>query len=124
MDFLPKNIIDYSENHTSPESNLLAKLNRETHAKILQARMLSGHLQGRVLTMFSHMIRPDRILEIGCGSGWVRAALEERGFRNYTGMDLFPPADIGGDINSWRNLGLEPYSFDVSVAFEVVEHVN
>jgi caffeoyl-CoA O-methyltransferase len=77
MDFLPKNINDYSENHTSPESDLLAKLNRQTHAKILQARMLSGHLQGRVLAMFSHMIRPDRILEIGTYTGYSALCLAE-----------------------------------------------
>ncbi len=77
MDFLPKNINDYSENHTSSESDLLAKLNRETHAKILQARMLSGHLQGRVLAMFSHMMRPDRILEIGTYTGYSALCLAE-----------------------------------------------
>jgi caffeoyl-CoA O-methyltransferase len=77
MDFLPKNINDYSENHTSPESDLLAKLNRQTHAKILQARMLSGHLQGRVLAMFSQMIRPDRILEIGTYTGYSALCLAE-----------------------------------------------
>ncbi len=77
MDFLPKNINDYSENHTSPESDLLAKLNRQTHAKILQARMLSGHLQGRVLAMFSHMMRPDRILEIGTYTGYSALCLAE-----------------------------------------------
>lgn len=88
-------------------------------------RPVQGWAQKKRMEYFASALRQeDRILEIGCGSGWVRAALEERGFRNYTGMDLFPPADIGGDINSWRNLGLEPYSFDVSVAFEVVEHVN
>jgi caffeoyl-CoA O-methyltransferase len=77
MDFLPKNINDYSENHTSPESDLLAKLNRQTHAKILQARMLSGHLQGRVLSMFSQMIRPDRVLEIGTYTGYSALCLAE-----------------------------------------------
>ncbi len=77
MDFLPKNINDYSENHTSPERDLLAKLNRETHAKILQARMLSGHLQGRILAMFSQMMRPDRILEIGTYTGYSALCLAE-----------------------------------------------
>ena len=77
MDFLPKNINDYSENHTSPESDLLAKLNRETHAKILNSRMLSGHLQGRVLAIFSQMMRPDRILEIGTYTGYSALCLAE-----------------------------------------------
>ena len=77
MDFLPKNITDYSENHTSPENDLLAKLNRQTHAKILQARMLSGHLQGRVLAMFSQMMQPNRILEIGTYTGYSALCLAE-----------------------------------------------
>lgn len=77
MDFLPKNINDYSENHTSPESELLANLNRETHAKILQSRMLSGHLQGRVLSMFSHMLQAKTILEIGTYTGYSALCLAE-----------------------------------------------
>jgi caffeoyl-CoA O-methyltransferase len=77
MDFLPKNINDYSENHTSPEGDLLTRLNRETHAKILQSRMLSGHLQGRVLAMFSQMMRPNRILEIGTYTGYSALCLAE-----------------------------------------------
>ena len=77
MDFLPKNINDYSENHTSSEDDLLARLNRETHAKILNARMLSGHLQGRVLAMFSQMMRPERILEIGTYTGYSALCLAE-----------------------------------------------
>ncbi|MEA5257715.1 class I SAM-dependent methyltransferase [Arcicella aquatica] len=77
MDFLPKNINDYSENHTSSESELLANLNRETHAKILQSRMLSGHLQGRVLSMFSHMMQAKTILEIGTYTGYSALCLAE-----------------------------------------------
>ncbi|MEA5458105.1 class I SAM-dependent methyltransferase [Arcicella sp. LKC2W] len=77
MDFLPKNIEEYSDKHTSPESELLAKLNRETHVKILQARMLSGHIQGRVLSMFSNMMRPENILEIGTYTGYSAHCLAE-----------------------------------------------
>ena len=77
MDFLPKNIEEYSDKHTSPESELLAKLNRETHVKILQSRMLSGHIQGRVLSMFSHMMRPENILEIGTYTGYSALCLAE-----------------------------------------------
>ncbi len=77
MDFLPQNINDYSEQHTSPESAILARLNRETHAKILQSRMLSGHLQGRVLAMFSQMMRPTNILEIGTYTGYSALCLAE-----------------------------------------------
>ncbi|MDI9868283.1 O-methyltransferase [Flectobacillus roseus] len=77
MDFLPQNINDYSEQHTSPESNLLKKLNRDTHVKILQPRMLSGHLQGRYLAEVSYMMRPRRILEIGTYTGYSALCLAE-----------------------------------------------
>jgi caffeoyl-CoA O-methyltransferase len=56
MDFLEENLTAYIENHTSEEPEILGDLNRETYAKIIMPRMLSGHLQGRVLAMLSHMI--------------------------------------------------------------------
>ena len=65
MEFIDEALDIYCCDHSSPEDALLAKLNRETHVKILQPRMLSGHFQGRVLSMLSKMIRPERILEIG-----------------------------------------------------------
>ena len=70
MDFLPKEIVEYAENLTREEGKLLAELNRETHAKVMTPRMLSGHLQGQVLRMFSQMIRPKHILEIGTYTGY------------------------------------------------------
>lgn len=63
-------------------------------------------------------------LEIGCGDGWVGNYLKKKGGRHYTGLDIFPPADIIGDIKGWRRLGLRPASFDVIIAFEILEHVD
>ncbi len=77
MEFLPQKIDEYVEGHTAAESPLLAELNRETHAKVLQPRMLSGHLQGRVLATFSHMLKPKRILEIGTYTGYSAICLAE-----------------------------------------------
>ena len=77
MEFLPEKLEQYVEDHTSPESTVLQDLNRETQAKVLQPRMLSGHLQGRVLSMFSKMIRPKRILEIGTYTGYSALCLAE-----------------------------------------------
>jgi caffeoyl-CoA O-methyltransferase len=77
MDFLPAAIEAYAQAHTSAESPLLAQLNRETHAKILQPRMLSGHIQGRLLSLFSNMMRPRRILEIGTYTGYSALCLAE-----------------------------------------------
>lgn len=77
MDFLSKELQDYVLQHTSPEPELLQQLNRETHLKVLMARMLSGHYQGRVLAMLSHMIKPQQILEIGTYTGYSALCLAE-----------------------------------------------
>lgn len=70
MDLLSETIDHYIEEHTSPESEVLKELNRETHLNVLMPRMLSGHVQGVVLKMISHMIQPKRILEIGTYTGY------------------------------------------------------
>nr|WP_220482963.1 O-methyltransferase [Rufibacter quisquiliarum] len=67
----------YAEAHTSPESELLHRLNRETHLNVMKPRMLSGHLQGRVLALFSQMLRPRRVLEIGTYTGYSALCLAE-----------------------------------------------
>ena len=67
----------YAEWSTSRESELLAKINRETHLHVLKPRMLSGHLQGRVLSMVSKMIRPQSILEIGTYTGYATLCMAE-----------------------------------------------
>lgn len=65
----------YSEDHTSKESEVLHRLNRETHIKALMPRMLSGHLQGQFLGMLSQMIQPKVILEIGTYTGYSAICL-------------------------------------------------
>ncbi len=65
----------YARYITTPESNTLASLNRETYAKILRPRMLSGHLQGALLSMLSRMIRPSRVLDIGTFTGYSAICL-------------------------------------------------
>ena len=77
MDFLPEEIVKYTEEHSQPETEILQKLNRETWSKMVQPRMLSGHIQGRVLSMISHMIRPERILEIGTFTGYSALCMAE-----------------------------------------------
>ena len=77
MDFLPEKLDEYVCNHTQEENFVLAELNRETWAKILVPRMLSGHLQGRALSMFSKMIKPKYILEIGTYTGYSAICLCE-----------------------------------------------
>ncbi|MFI5151220.1 MAG: O-methyltransferase [Bacteroidia bacterium] len=77
MDFLTPELDAYVCSHTKPETALLQKLNRETYTRMLMPRMLSGHLQGRVLSMLSGMIRPKRILEIGTFTGYSALCLAE-----------------------------------------------
>ena len=77
MEFLPEKIEEYSINYTTKESELLLELNRETWAKVLIPRMLSGHLQGRLLSMFSKMIEAKTIVEIGTYTGYSALCLAE-----------------------------------------------
>lgn len=77
MEFLPPDIEQYAEQHTQEESSLLKKLHRDTFAHVLMPRMLSGNLQGRMLATISHMMRPQRILEIGTFTGYSALCLAE-----------------------------------------------
>lgn len=77
MEFIDPAIDAYSRAFTEPESDLLKRLDRETHAQILQPRMLSGHLQGRFLALISSLIQPKLILEIGTYTGYSALCLAE-----------------------------------------------
>ncbi|UKM66308.1 O-methyltransferase [Flavobacteriaceae bacterium GSB9] len=77
MHFIPENIDEYVVHHSENEPELLQQLNRETYQKILQPRMLSGHYQGRVLSMISKLISPKNILEIGTYTGYSALCLAE-----------------------------------------------
>ena len=77
MNFIDQKIEAYALEHSQPESEVLKKLNRETYAKVIQPRMLSGHMQGNILSMFSNMIKPKNILEIGTYIGYSAICLEQ-----------------------------------------------
>jgi predicted O-methyltransferase YrrM len=77
MHFISQELEDYIEQHSEKEPDLLAALNKETYQKILLPRMLSGHFQGRVLSMLSKLIRPVNILEIGTFTGYAALCLCE-----------------------------------------------
>lgn len=77
MHFISEELEDYVAQHTENEPELLAALNKETHQKIFHSRMLSGHLQGRVLSMLSKLVRPKNILEIGTFTGYAALCLAE-----------------------------------------------
>lgn len=77
MEFISKELSDYCEQHTSPETEVLSKLNRETHLKVVSPRMLSGHLQGRFLSLISKLQQPKLIIEIGTYTGYSALCLAE-----------------------------------------------
>ena len=77
MEITPFELQKYVEQHTSPEPALLKELNRETYLKVIRPRMISGHFQGRVLSLFSKLINPKNVLEIGTFTGYSAICLAE-----------------------------------------------
>ena len=81
MSFLRKEIEAYAERMTTPETEILHQLSRETHLKVLRPRMLSGNMQGKLLQFISQMLKPERILEIGTYTGYSAICLA-KGLKN------------------------------------------
>lgn len=81
MELFTESLTSYLESHTDPESDLLKRINRETYLKETRAHMLSGHLQGRVLSMLSKLKSPKTILEVGTFTGYATLCLAE-GLKN------------------------------------------
>jgi predicted O-methyltransferase YrrM len=76
-DLINAALLRYAEQHTSPPPPLLARIDRDTHANVLMPRMLSGHMQGRWLSMVSHLLRPTSVLEVGTYTGYSALCLAE-----------------------------------------------
>lgn len=77
MHLISDELLAYTEAHSQAEPELLAKLDRETQLKVLHANMVSGHLQGRILSLLSKLVRPKNILEIGTFTGYATLCLAE-----------------------------------------------
>ncbi|MEW5692261.1 MAG: class I SAM-dependent methyltransferase [Candidatus Hydrogenedentota bacterium] len=87
--------------------------------------ILSEYARRKKIDFFLKQIpKTAKILEIGCRTGWVKEYLLKNDRKDYTGIDLKPPADIVGNILEWRKLGLKEESYDVIIGFEVIEHVD
>lgn len=77
MNFIDSQLQNYVEDHTESEPKILQELSKETWQKVLQPRMLSGHYQGRLLSLISKLVRPQCILEIGTYTGYSALSLAE-----------------------------------------------
>lgn len=77
MNLLSEKLENYIAQHSSPEEDLLQKLSRETHLKVQMPQMLSGHVQGQLLSLLSKMIQPKRVLEIGTFTGYSAICLAQ-----------------------------------------------
>ena len=79
----------------------------------------------RIEYFLKNISKEAKILEIGCGDGWLGDYLKHNGFNGYVSIDIAAKADIAGNICNWRNIELlNEASFDIIIAFEVVEHVD
>ena len=116
MNFISPELEQYAGSHTSPESELLARINRETHLEVLQPRMLSGHLQGRVLSLLSSLLQPKRILEIGTYTGYSALCLAE-GLPNDGKL-------ITIDVNEELQARVQGYFNDSSYKHQIEYHIG
>lgn len=119
-------LLDYAEAHTTPESPVLARLNRATHLSQVSPQMLSGHLQGALLQMFCRMIRPERVLEIGTFTGYSAIAMG-------MGMASSPaplPGEKGGallhtiDVNPELEEGIKNFIREAGLEDHIILHVG
>lgn len=126
MHFISPELELYVERHSEDEPTLLASLHRETYQKIMQPRMLSGHFQGRVLSMLSKLIRPINILEIGTYTGYATLCLAE-GMQENGSIDtidineeLFDIQKKYFDLSFWKG----QISQHVGDALEIIPSLN
>lgn len=126
MEFISPELANYCDQHSNPENELLYSLNRETNLKIMMPRMLSGHLQGKFLSMISHMIKPKLILEIGTYTGYSALCMAEGLTENGKIITL----DINEEIESFvrnyfskSNLNSK-IDYRIGNALEVIPQLN
>lgn len=126
MHFISPELELYVEKHSQNEPELLAALHRETFQKIMQPRMLSGHFQGRVLSMLSKLIQPINILEIGTYTGYATLCLAEGMQENGTidtidiNEELFDIQKKYFDLSPWKN----QISQHLGDALEIIPNLN
>jgi len=115
MDFLNPKIEQYTLQHCEPESELLYELNRQTHLQILQPRMLSGHLQGRILSSYSKALSPKNVLEIGTYTGYSALCMAE-GLKK---DGIIHTIDINEELKSFTQSFLNKSKFNNQIKLHV-----
>jgi len=107
MEFISEDLKNYLTKYCEPEDELLKNIDRETNLKISMPRMLSGHYQGRVLSMLSKMLSPERILEIGTFTGYATLCLAE----GLTKNGLIHTIDVNAELEDMvrSNFSKSPY---------------
>lgn len=126
MDLLSDELKSYLESSCDPESDLLKQIDRQTHLKVSLPRMLSGHYQGRVLSMLSKMICPRRILEVGTFTGYATLCLAE----GLTDDGILHTIDINAELEDMvrasfakSDLGLK-IKYHIGNALEIIPNLN
>jgi predicted O-methyltransferase YrrM len=116
----------YCESHTTPETDLLYRLNRETNIKTLRPRMLSGQLQGRFLSMISKMLKPVNILEIGTYTGYSALCLAEGLAENGELHTIEIEEELENIITKYFNLSpcKEKLHLHIGNALEIIPALN
>ena len=117
MEFIDAGIEEYARLHTEPENDLLKELVRETHAMVLQPRMLSGHLQGRFLSFIAKVYQPSLILEIGTYTGYSALCMAE-GLKS--GGRLIT-IDVNEELESFTNSFFKESPFASQIDYRIAD---
>jgi len=115
MELLSDELTNYLDRHCEPEDELLKHINRETHLKVLMPRMLSGHYQGRLLSMLSKMIRPERILEIGTYTGYATLCMAE----GLTESGLIHTIDINSELEEMVRSHFDKSAYSEKIRYHI-----
>ena len=115
MVLLSDELTEYLDRHCEPEDELLKHINRETHLKVLMPRMLSGHYQGRLLSMLCKMIKPGRILEIGTYTGYATLCLAE----GLTETGIIHTIDINKELEDMVRANFAKSAFNHQITYHL-----
>ena len=126
MDFLPENIQKYISDNSQSESIILKELNRYTNSKVILPRMLSGHVQGRFLSMISKLVNPEIIVEVGTYTGYSCLCLAEGLKKNGKIITIEKDEEFASIAKKFFNRSKykEKISLIIDDATNVIENIN